>query len=133
QKRCAQAWHKYGKPFILHSCGQIDALMEDLIKEVGIDGRHSFEDVIESVESIYERYGDRIAILGGVVDVGLLSMGSTDQVRARVRKILDTCGKNGGFAIGFGNLVTNYAKIENYYAMIDETRKWNEEMGLSSL
>ena len=68
----------------------------------------------------------------GGLDVGLLSMDSTDQVCARVRKILDTCGQNGGFAIGSGNSVTNYAKIENYYAMIDETRKWNEEMGFPS-
>lgn len=129
QKRFAKACHRHGKPFILHSCGQIDALMEDLIEVVEIDGLHSFEDVIEPVESVYERYGDRISILGGV-DVGLLSMGSPNDVRARVRKILDTCGKNGGFALGSGNSVPNYAKIENYYAMIDETRKWNEEQGL---
>jgi uroporphyrinogen decarboxylase len=130
QKRCAAACHKHGKPFIFHSCGQIDALMEDLIEVVGIDGMHSFEDVIEPVESVYERYGHRISILGGV-DVGLLSMGSPDEVRARVRTILDTCGKNGGFALGSGNSITNYTKVENYYAMIDETRKWNEEHGLS--
>jgi len=102
--------------------------MEDLIETVKIDGLHSFEDVIEPVEKIYERYGHRIAILGGV-DVGLLSMGTPDQVRARVRQILDVCGKNGGFAIGSGNSVTNYCKIENFYAMIDEARKWNEENG----
>lgn len=94
----------------------------------GIDGLHSFEDVIEPVESVYERYGDRISILGGV-DVGLLTTGSPDEVRARVRNILDACGKKGGFALGSGNSVTNYNKIENFYAMIDETRKWNEEQG----
>jgi len=129
QKRFAAVCHRHGKPFVLHSCGQIDALMEDLIEEVGIDGLHSYEDLIEPVESVYERYGDRISILGGV-DVGLLSAGRPDEVRTRVRQILDTCGKNGGFAIGSGNSVPNYAKIENYYAMIDETRKWNEEHGL---
>jgi uroporphyrinogen decarboxylase len=129
QKRCADACHRHGKPFVLHSCGQIDALMDDLIDVVGIDGLHSFEDLIEPVESVYERYGDRISILGGV-DVGLLSAGSPGQVRARVRQILDVCGRNGGFALGSGNSVPNYAKIENYYAMIDETRRWNEEQGL---
>jgi uroporphyrinogen decarboxylase len=130
QKRCVDACHRHNKPFILHSCGQIDELMEDLIDEVGIDGLHSFEDVIEPVESVYARYGDRISIMGGV-DVGLLAAGSTQEVRDRVRQILDACGRNGGFALGSGNSVPNYAKIENYYAMIDETRKWNEEQGLS--
>ena len=103
--------------------------MEDLIEEVGIDGLHSFEDVIEPVESVYQCYGDRISILGGV-DVGLLATASPQEVRNRGRQILDVCGKNGGFALGSGNSVPNYAKIENYYAMIDETRIWNEEQRL---
>jgi uroporphyrinogen decarboxylase len=130
QKACVDATHRHGKPFILHSCGQIDELMEDLIEYVGIDGLHSFEDIIEPVESVYQRYGDRISILGGV-DVSLLAAASPQEVRDRVRQILNVCGKKGGFALGSGNSVPNYAKIENYYAMIDETRIWNEEQGLS--
>jgi len=35
----------------------------------------------------------------------------------------------GGIVIGSGNSVTNYCKIENYGAMIDETREWNEAYG----
>ena len=31
--------------------------------------------------------------------------------------------------MGAGNSVATYVKIENYYAMLDETRKWNEEHG----
>jgi uroporphyrinogen decarboxylase len=127
-KRIADACHRHGKPFLLHSCGQIDALMEDLIETVGIDGIHSFEDNIETVESVYQRYHDRISILGGL-DVNLLANGSEQEVRARCRQILDVCGPGGGYAMGSGNSITNYCKIENYYAMIDETRKWNEEHG----
>ena len=128
-KRLADAAHRHGKPFLLHSCGQVDALMEDFIEVVGIDGFHSFEDNIEPVESVYARYHDRISILGGV-DVNLFTNATEDEVRARVRQILDACGPGGGFAIGSGNSVTNYAKIENYYAMLDETTKWNREHGL---
>ncbi|MCP4749334.1 MAG: hypothetical protein GY866_00430 [Proteobacteria bacterium] len=128
QKRIADACHKHNKPFLLHSCGLVDSLMEDLIEFVGIDGFHSFQDTILPVEKVYEKYHDRIAILGGV-DVGLLTSGTPEQVRTRCRQILDACGPGGGFAIGTGNSVANYCKIENYYAMIDEARKWNEEKG----
>lgn len=128
QKRIATVCHKHNKPFLIHSCGQVDALMEDLIETVGIDGYHSFEDNIETVESFYRRYHDRISILGGV-DVNLLTHGSEEEVRARCRQILDVCGPGGGFAIGSGNSITNYCKIENYYAMLDETSKWNQEHG----
>jgi uroporphyrinogen decarboxylase len=125
-QRLAAAAHRHGKPFLLHSCGQIDAIMEDLIETVGIDGRHSYQDNLEPVEEVYAKYGERICILGGV-DVDLLARGTVDQVRARTRQILEACAPGGGFIMGSGNSVTNYCKIENYLAMIDETRKWNQE------
>jgi uroporphyrinogen decarboxylase len=124
-KRIADACHRHGKPFLFHSCGQVDAIMEDLIETVGIDARHSFEDKIEPVEEVHRKYGDRIAILGGV-DVDLLSRGTPDQVRARTREILEACAPGGGFCMGSGNSLANFVKVENYYAMLDETAKWNE-------
>lgn len=128
QKRIAEACHKHGKLFLFHSCGKIDSLMEDLIEVVGIDAIHSFEDVIEPVESVFARYGDRVAVLGGV-DVNLLAQGTPQQVRARSREILDACGGKGGFAFGSGNSIASYCMVENFYAMIDEARAWNEEKG----
>lgn len=125
-KRIADACHRHGKPFIFHSCGNILELMEDLIETVGIDAKHSFEDKILPVEEWYRRYGDRIAIMGGM-DMDLLGRGTPEQVRRRVREILDVCGAGGGYCMGTGNSVANYVRIENYYAMIDETRKWNRE------
>ena len=125
QKRIADACHRHGKPFILHCCGQVDAIMEDLIETVGIDARHSFQDNIEPVEQVYRKYGDRIAILGGM-DVDLLSRGTTGQVRARAREILEACAPGGGFCMGSGNSLPNFVNVENYYAMLDETREWNE-------
>jgi uroporphyrinogen decarboxylase len=125
QKRIADACHKHGKPFLLHCCGQVDTIMEDLIETVGIDARHSFQDNIEPVEEVYRKYGDRIAILGGV-DVDLLSRGTPEQVRARTREILEVCAPGGGYCMGSGNSLPNFVNVENYYAMLDETRKWNE-------
>ena len=125
-RRLADACHKHDKPFLLHSCGQIDALMEDEIEVVGIDGRHSFQDNIEPVEDVYRKYGERISILGGM-DVDLLARGTTEQVKERTRQILEACAPGGGFCMGSGNSVNNFCKIENYYAMLDEARKWNEE------
>lgn len=100
--------------------------MNDLIEVVGIDARHGFQDNVEPVEEIYKKYGDRIAILGGV-DVDLLARGTTHQVRARTRQVLEVCALKGGFCIGSNNSVANFCKIENYYAMLDEARRWNEE------
>lgn len=127
-KRISEVCHKHGKPFLFHCCGQVDKIMMDLIDTAQIDARHSFQDNAYKVEDQYNKYHDRIAILGGL-DVDLLARATSDEVRKRTREILDTCAPGGGYCMGSGNSVANFCKIENYYAMIDETRKWNEEKG----
>ncbi len=124
-KRIVEACHKHGKPFILHSCGNISELMDDLVGEVGIDALHSFQDVIEPVEQVYAKYADRIAIMGGL-DMDLLARGSKEQIRKRAREILEACAPKGNFAFGAGNSITDFVPIENYYTMLDELRCWNE-------
>jgi uroporphyrinogen decarboxylase len=118
-KRFASMAHQRGIPYFIHSCGNVEKIMEDLISDVGIDGRHSYEDAIIPVEDFQARYGDRIAVLGGV-DVHRLSTNSPEQVRERVRFLVDTCGERGRFAIGSGNSIPSYIPVENYLAMIDE-------------
>jgi len=128
QKRIVDACHKHGKPFILHSCGEISAIMEDLIETAKIDAKHSFQDNAYPIDDWYKKYHDRIGILGGV-DMDLLARGTPEEVGKRTREIIEHCAPGGGFALGCGNTVANYVKIENYYAMLDEARKWNKAHG----
>ena len=97
---------------------------EDLIA-MGIDGKHSFEDKIRPVEEVFQQYGDRVAILGGV-DMDIMAAGSEDAVRKRTREILDACGGSGRYVLGTGNSAANYIPLRNYLAMIDEGLRWNQ-------
>ncbi len=115
--------HAAGRPYLLHSCGKLTAIMPDLLDDVQIDARHSFEDTIETVEEAKARYGHRIAILGGI-DVDFLCRATPDAVRTRVRATLDACQPGGGYCLGTGNSVTNYIPLENYLAMLDEGRRY---------
>ncbi|MBI2939164.1 MAG: hypothetical protein HYY04_01895 [Chloroflexi bacterium] len=126
QARVVEAVHARGKLLLFHACGREESLMEDLIDYVGIDSIHSFEDMITPVEEIYRRFHGRVAVLGGV-DVGLMCTGTEEEVRARTRQILDTCGPGGGYCVGSGNSVTNYVPVRSYLAMLDEGRRWNAE------
>jgi uroporphyrinogen decarboxylase len=126
-RKITEAAHRAGKLSVFHSCGNMYKLMDDLIDDVGIDAKHSFEDKILTVEEAYRRWGDRIAIVGGV-DMDLLGRGTEEQVRARTREILEVCGVRGtGYCLGTGNGVTNYIPKHNYLAMLDEGRRWNRE------
>jgi len=118
-RRVAALAHEHGKLYFLHSCGQLEGIMEDLIEHVRIDAKHSFEDAIIPVEHFAERYGGRIGVLGGV-DVDLLARGSEREVRKRTRQILEVCLPIGRYALGSGNTVANYVKVENFLAMLDE-------------
>jgi uroporphyrinogen decarboxylase len=119
QKRFAKMTHARDLPYFLHSCGNLDTIYEDLISGVGIDGKHSFEDAILPAEDFYARYSKRIAVLGGI-DVDILAAGTTEQVRARARTLIEVCGSEGRYAIGSGNSIPSYIPVENYLAMVDE-------------
>lgn len=119
-KRYAAMAHARDLPYYLHSCGNLAGIMDDLIEDVGIDGKHSFEDAIIPIEDFQTRYGGRLAVLGGI-DVHLLAEGSSDDVRRRVRRLIDVCGERGRFALGSGNSIPSYIPVGNYLAMIDET------------
>jgi uroporphyrinogen decarboxylase len=115
--------HAAGRPYLLHSCGNLSAIMEDLIEDVGIDAKHSFEDTIETVVSAKALYGDRIALLGGI-DVDFLCRATEEQIRQRVRDTLEKCMPGGGYCLGTGNSVANYIPVDNYLAMLDEGRRY---------
>ena len=124
QKRIVEIAHKNNLPFILHSCGQLEDIMDDLINFVGIDAKHSFEDIIMPVTEFKKKYGDRISVLGGV-DVDKLCRLPEQELRKYVRNILDICASDGGYALGSGNTITNYMNINNYLAMLDEGQNWH--------
>lgn len=122
-KRIVEIIHAAGKPAILHSCGKLDLLMEDIITEIGFDAKHSYEDNIIPVEEAYEKWGNRIAILGGM-DVDFICRSTPEKVYNRSIAILAKTRIKGGYALGSGNSIPHYVPVENYLAMIAAVN-WN--------
>ena len=122
--RMAARTHEAGRIYLLHSCGNLADIREELIDEVRIDAKHSFEDTIESVIEAKRSYGSRISLLGGI-DVDFLCRATEREIRARVRATLDDCMPGGGYCLGTGNTVANYLPVESYLAMLDEGRAYS--------
>jgi len=118
-RRFAEMAHERGVLYFLHSCGNILAIIDDLIDYVGLDGKHSFEDAIIPVAEFHGRYHDRVASLGGV-DVHALASLTPDELRRYVREVIDACAPLGRFAVGSGSSVPSYVSVENYLTMLDE-------------
>ncbi len=125
-QRIIGAVRNAGKPFLLHCCGKIFDVMEDLIA-AGIDAKHSNEDAIAPFDEWIERYGDRIGLLGGF-DMHFLCTKSPDE-------IFETAVESGrrfratakGYALGSGNSIPIYVPVENYLAMTRAAKALREE------
>lgn len=116
-KKIVEVIHNAGKPVILHSCGNLECVMDDIINEIRYDAKHSYEDSILPVEEAYEKYGERIAILGGL-DLDFICRSSPEDIRKRGISMLERVKGRGGYALGTGNSVPEYVPSENYFAMI---------------
>ncbi|MCD6407923.1 uroporphyrinogen-III decarboxylase-like protein [bacterium] len=121
-KKFAEIAHQKGKMYWFHCCGNVLELMDDFIYDVKIDAFHSFQDEIIPVWEFKEKYGEKIAVLGGV-DVDKLCNFDEESLRKYVREILDKCMPE-RYALGSGNSIANYVPPENYLIMIDEGEKY---------
>ena len=123
-KKLAAMTHEAGRVYMLHSCGNLQQIIDELADDVKIDAKHSFEDTIEDVCDAKRTYGRKIALLGGI-DMDFLCRSDATAIRKRVRETLDACVPGGGYCLGTGNTVANYMPLDNYLAMVDEGRLYS--------
>jgi uroporphyrinogen decarboxylase len=127
-KRVIDLVHKAGKKFLLHSCGCIFEIMDDLVR-LGIDAKHSNEDEIALFEKWIELYGDKIGLFGGI-DVNTLCLCKYDEVFETVlEKGKRFRSLTRGYGLGSGNSIAGYVPVDGFMGMIDavkEIRKMEE-------
>ncbi len=117
-KRVINLVHRSGKKFLLHSCGSIFKLMDDLI-DLGIDAKHSNEDQIAPFEKWIDLYKDRIGLFGGI-DVNILCQNSYDDVfNIVLEKGKKYRSDANGYGLGSGNSIPEYVPLDGFQAMID--------------
>lgn len=85
--------HRYGYQVILHSCGSVYKIIDQLI-DIGIDCLHPLQARARNMdaETLAREFKGRIAFLGGVDVQRILPYGTPEEVRAevhRVRRLLE--------------------------------------------
>ena len=116
-KKIVDAAHANNKPVVLHSCGNLAEVMDDVIDYCGFDAKHSFEDEIMPIEDAYEKWNGRIALLGGI-DVDFVIRRPDEEIAERCRAMLKRAEKHGGYALGTGNSVPEYVPQEKYLTLL---------------
>lgn len=113
--------HNSGKKFLLHSCGKIFPLMEDIIK-LGIDAKHSNEDQIAPFSVWIEKYAERIGLFGGF-DMNELILNDYNYVFEKVRREgTQFRAMAKGYGLGSGNSIPEYMSVDGFMAMVDAVK-----------
>lgn len=105
---------------ILHSDGNIGPLLDRFI-EIGFDGIHPVEpkaglDIVE----LRGRYGDRLALLGGLDNAHILPRGDPEEVVRHAKRIAEV-GQGGGLVAGMHSVGPDLS-VETYETVIEVLR-----------
>ncbi len=121
-KEMAAKCHKEGRLFFLHSDGNLLPIMEDLI-ELGLDALHPIDPTAMDIAQVKQMYGERLCLIGNV-PTELLRSGTPSEVASVVKELLRVVAPGGGYCLGSGNSVPEWAQFRNYQAMLDTARQY---------
>lgn len=109
--------HELGCHMWMHSCGNIELFLPDLI-EIGLDVIHPIQKNTMDEKVIAKKYGDKICILAGIDVQYLFAFGTPEEVRAEVLYLMNNYSRpDGRFMITLGNGYTDDWKLENLHEM----------------
>lgn len=119
-KRMYDVVRKAGKFVVIHSCGDVDELFDDLV-DIGLNCFNPLQPEVMDVETLMKQYQGRLSFYGGLSVQKTLPHGSVDDVRRESRKLLEL-GSEGGYIFAPAHDVPKGVKLENMLAFINEAR-----------
>ncbi len=110
-----------GKFVMIHSCGDVDELFDDLIG-AGVGCFNPFQPEVMDVGRLLPQYRGRLAFHGGLSTQRTLPFGTADDVRNETRRLLEL-GRDGGYIFAPAHDVEGDVPLENMLAAIDTVQQ----------
>jgi uroporphyrinogen decarboxylase len=106
-----------GKFVMIHSCGDVDELFDDLAR-IGLDCFNPFQPEVMDVYGLLERYRERLSFFGGLSTQRTLPYGTPEEVRRESLRLLQAGGR-GGYLFAPAHDVDGDVPLENILAFIE--------------
>jgi len=124
-KRIVDECHQHAVPYIKHLDGHTTPHLDLLISDVGIDGLHSIEPAAGmDIGWVKRTYGDRITIFGNIDCGHLLTFGTSDEVVASVKNIIQEASPGGGHVFSSSNSIHSGVSPETFWTMINAVKRF---------
>ncbi len=124
-KRVFEEIHALGMDAIFHSCGNVTAIVGDLI-DIGLDVLDPVQPGAMNIEHLAREYGGSLAFSGAVDIQDLLVRESPERIKEELRRIVDTIGKpfGGALLLGPANVMTPDIPFENLVALFEAAHNY---------
>jgi len=116
-KRMYSTVRDAGKFVMIHSCGDVDELFDDLV-DAGLNCFNPFQPEVMDVKSLLPEYRGRLAFHGGLSTQRTLPHGTVEDVENESRRLLEL-GREGGYIFAPAHDVEGDVPLENMLAMIN--------------
>jgi uroporphyrinogen decarboxylase len=116
-KRMYKVARDAGKYVIIHSCGDVDELFDDLV-EIGVQCFNPFQPEVMDTAALLKQYRSRLAFYGGMSTQKILPYGSAEDVCRETQRLLEL-GRNGGYIFSPAHDVPKDVPLDNMLAFID--------------
>ena len=114
--------HHYGKKVLYHSCGNIykKEILDGLL-DMGVDILNPIQMCGDmTLEQLKDEYGDKFCFHGGIDIQKVLPFYSGKDLRAEVKRVAQTLGREGGFILTSTHCIQNDTPVSNIIAMFEE-------------
>jgi uroporphyrinogen decarboxylase len=123
-QRLVDRAHQYGLHTMLHSCGNIRAIIPDLV-EIGFDALNPLQPSAMDAEAIAAEFKGKITFCGGIDVQYFIVNNSPEQVEKGIQRLIEIFdGPDGGFIIAPANSIMPETPLENVQAMARAMRQF---------
>ena len=124
-KRVCDYCHSQGLIAVLHTCGNVNEVMDDLI-EAGWDCLQPLEVKAQmDVIALKRQYGDRLALMGGI-DVRVMAEGTDEELEEEIRSKLMVAKEQGGYIYHSDHSVPDDVSFQRYQRVIELVHQYGQ-------